>query len=267
MEKLLGGFINDVYLREGAVEKHYHAIPTVYVPIDKRYRQERDALIRHGGLQAPQLLVADDDRQILTMEFLPGQSMKRLIENGSGEREKRELFEGLGRMLRDIHAHTAPGTIDEYVEKMKKKAWDDFTILKESGIAVPFGIDLDKVASSLVRFALPEVTRAARTHTTLSYTHGDIWSNNVIDLKAIDWEFSIPGLPEEDLVQVYMWDVSRFPQYEEDFVKGYGKIPDLRAFQILKLLDYMEGASLEQVEREDEKGFITVHANLLRDVL
>lgn len=266
MELLSGGYINQVFRNGGVVEKHYREVPTVFVPLETRYKNERDALVRNNGEHAPLLYDFDDTLQVLHMEFVRGDSMKKSIENGICAPEKAELFTYFGTILKKIHTQKAPGNTSDYIEAMRKKAWRDLELFRNSGVPKMFGIDEDKIAKLLVRYAIPELTKRAHTHPQLTYTHGDMWSNNLIEDKAIDWEFSIPGLPEEDLVQVYMWDIAKFPQHEKDFLQGYGFVPDLRPFQILKLLDYMEGASIKQVESEQEDGFVTMHARILKSI-
>ena len=268
MEKLNGGYINSVFRNDGEVVKYYKDCPTVYVPIDKRVQNEIGALKRFGPSLAPTFYSADLANRVITMEFINGESMNHHLENGSSTREKQELFEGLGQILSKIHAVKVPGVdIEDYIDHIGKKAMEDYAIFYKSGVGNMFDVDMEALLWKVKTLALPEVAKKARERGKLSYTHGDIWSNNIVSGRAIDWEFSIPGLPEEDLAQVIMWDIDRFPHCTSSFEKGYGEpVENKKGFMLLKLLDYMEGASIPEAEQENENGFITKHVKLLRTI-
>ena len=305
VRKLEGGYVNGGVWQVGEmVVKRIKSInPGVVVADDERYWNELRIMIQSDGRLTPKLLAHCPYGRLIFMERLNGDNTRVLLKRlreiapclGEMGREdietvKERIYFGRGAFIRSWYEtmRVEGGmTGTEYFTKVEGKAWRDMEIFANSGLPEAAGIDGIKIGRVLRERALPMAKAVVENYDSLIRPHGDWWSdNNIIVVKdgvvegmrAFDAEFSDKegGVREEDLAQEFMWERRRNGleglDMWEAFERGYGQKIDLVAlmpFELFKLLDYLEGASVAEWRSEGggRDGFWTETLRLLTEVL
>lgn len=240
MRKLEGGFINEVFLEEDIVVKTFTNDSLVGVPSMQRIENEAMALSIFGGKLAPRLL--DKKDRTLCQEFIRGESYEARARRGE------RVFFRAGFILADIHLTLCfNGNLNShYLGRFQKALHIASPILKAENISPVFDVDwsvVDKIGAR--------------------YIHGDFWLGNLIGYgddkpRAIDWEFSGVGSPYEDFAIADLWIFREFPSSEDDFWRGYGRVPDrqtVNSFLALRCVEFLATTTSEQYALEESEGF------------
>lgn len=254
LEKLTGGFINEVSRVDGVVIKNFTGDKLVKVASNIRFKREQLALLRFGGNVAP-TYIGEDGQGKLLQEFINGQSAETTV--------GLDTFKQAGELLRVIH-HPVTTNFDYWKDGLERK-WDNarsiaFPILKHEGVEVNLKIDWAKVA----RLGVCRV-------------HRDFWLGNIISrhdsLVAVDWEFAGIGIPYEDFAIVELWIFNeyekQFPNCRRDFWQGYQLQPDddlVKEFLKAKCLEFLSTTSCGEYQEEKPDGFYHNKINALRDL-
>lgn len=269
MEQLSGGYINEVWRTNGHVTKAYKTHEHITLDPDTRFKQEIDALSAFGGDLAPKLYSIDHIARTLNCEFVEGENMRLSLPEMTPEAQA-TLFKGMGRSLSELHNKKTNTPVEDYSYSIRQKAITDYQALAKSGACEYVGVKSDVILTRLIRQVLPTVARESHKQKSLSYIHGDFWSNNVMGNpktgeinRIIDWEYFNFGMPQDDIAYTYLWDLRNHEGAYESFMEGYGEIDGVVEFAYLKALDLVRNATLEGVKRENGSGFVTDHLKLL----
>ncbi len=260
IERLGGGFVNEVYRLNGQVFKYFPNDGLVRQSGEERARREKFALERFGGDLAPTLM--GFDRRVLIEEFLEGQ----LLEN-SVRRLGLRAFEETGEVLRRIHSPVRRDfsyTRDEFESRVDKDTTNAGAILSHEGVASKINIDWNKVSEL-------GTTRV----------HRDFWFGNIIvgnnhsnnHMRVIDWEFSGIGSPYEDFAIVDLWVLREYqrnyPGCDESFWKGYDFHPDgeaIKEFLKARCISFLATTTLDAYMRENDDGFYHNKVQVLKEL-
>lgn len=224
MEKLLGGYINEVNLDDNKiVVKNFAGEELIGVSCLERFKREKLALRRfsqrnHHQPISPNLIGFNSSNLQITQEYIQGRTLESLLSEKNNQTTP-ELLSLAGKILRQIHQpirHTS-FTLEELYTKKWKKAFEKASKYFNLENIRPIG---DKIDWNEVN----------RWGTTL--IHGDFWGGNIIitpegDIKVIDWELFGIGSPFEDFSIVELW-ILREHGGRHHFWKGYGKTPPER---------------------------------------
>lgn len=257
LERLEGGFINEVYKKDGVVLKHFSGDELVGKPAHLRARREKHSLVKFGGHLAPKLL-GFDNKDELFQEFVQGELVENILEE-----IEYQVFVQAGEVLRKIH--TPVNRNPEYLR-------EDF----ESMLAVNYQTAKPLLAAEQVDIEIcvdwPEVYRWGTTR-----VHRDFWLGNLIDtrdgLKVVDWEFSGIGSPYEDFAMVDLWIIrdneTRFPDVSRKFWQGYGVQPNqdiIKEFLKTRCIEFLSTTSINDYKKEPSGGFYHNKIALLRSL-
>ncbi len=257
MEKLEGGFINNVFWDDGVVIKSFAGDELVGIPASERRFREAKSLVLYGGTLAPMVLGFSQEGNIL-QEFIQGELLEK-----KAETSKEINFVELGRLLASIH-QPVNGGLNRFRDKMEDRIRSSQqktrALFEYLGLETQVAIDWQEME----RWGLCRI-------------HRDFWMGNIIEnqrgLVAIDWEFSGIGSAYEDFAIVDLWIFREYRDkyigLEDEFWRGYGVKPDedsIREFLKVRCLEFLATTEIESFELEDENGFYHNKVKLLREL-
>jgi len=237
--QLGGGYLNEVYLRDPhSIVKKYHDEIPVGIPYDQRMRRERLALAHFAGRVAPAFLGLADIYMHQT--FLPGKTYRDIMKE---DPTNTNCFSEAGSLLRRIHepVHRPFEYLQEELE------WKNKKYMEKAGDVIRHFVP----GFQEIKFDWDVISKYGSTR-----VHRDFWFGNIINGKAIDWEFSGIGSPFEDFAVAELWI---FQQYggSDDFYKAYGTVPEahvVKSFLQLKCIQFLANTTVKDVLQEDPQG-------------
>lgn len=249
-EKLTGGYINDVSLTSGVVNKHFTGDNLTGIPSSERLFREKSGLLRFGGLIAPHFIQTTD--HTIQQEFVPGISYEEAIQQSDMQKH----ISSAALLLKQIHSAPivrTPQYLQEDFYKKIKKYSDKARPILETYVQKPLRFDIDWNAV----FSLGT-----------TYVHRDFWLGNIINGKVIDWEYSGIGSPYEDFAITELWI---FMEYggRDTFYKAYGKTPDQQtvlSYLKARCIQFLSTATPDTIEHNDESGFYHNKIQLLNEL-
>lgn len=251
-KKLEGGFINEVYAKDGVVVKRFTNSELVGISDEQRLFRETRALRKFGNLGLSPRLVSNGKEE-LKQEFIPGEVWEVKARRGE------KVFREAGSLLRQIHEPVKTSTkliYDLVMNKWVKHLRSAKEVLDYEKLDLDLEIDWEVVFGQGV-----------------SRVHRDFWLGNVIgdgEPKVIDWEFSGVGSPYEDFAIVELWILKEFANSADDFWDGYGVVPDMQTvdeFLKARCVEFLATMNLKDYLIEDEDGFYHNKVRVLRSLV
>ncbi|MCR4326898.1 MAG: aminoglycoside phosphotransferase family protein [Candidatus Roizmanbacteria bacterium] len=266
MEKLEGGYINDVYAQDGTVIKQFHGDELLSSSSDRRYRRELWALKRFGGVLAPRLI--HNGGTDIEMEYIDGKPIDDLIRT-LDEETKDDLLYQAGEKLRSIHCPIKISS-RQLVDTLLHRATHYGK--KAASVLHMAGIEPSDISSRVAEMVDPSSVRTLGGSTV----HRDYWLNNTLYKNGvlqcvIDWELSGTGSPYEDFAIVDLW-ITREHGHGDAFWNGYGVKPDratTNAYLMTKLVDFLSTTVPDHIAAEYEQGggFYSNKLAILKELL
>lgn len=207
------------------------------------------ARVAGAGIRVPQVLEVSqvaDGAWALSTQYVPGVTMRSLMEAAEGTAEYDRLLEQFVDFQLEIQATPAP----ELLKDQKSKIANMIGKVKELDPSVRYDLQM----------------RADRMAPGRSVCHGDFNPSNVIvaedgTLYACDWTHVTRGLPEADAAMTYILFKLYHEAHAEAYLDLFSKKADIAKQKVHYWVPVMAAAELSRNRKDKEeflKGWIDV---------